>query len=159
MPENQSAFGAKRLVVGQAALSLDMKRLGKKKWTATLHLEKGELLEVTMDFWASHRSLSGISADGKVTWDKSVDDTQGREGRCTFTLDADKDWTFTVSEGSTLPKELSEPPSPAAFHPDPYDVSPGDLLLLTSPTAILNERSYKFVVPGNFLPVGRGELD
>jgi hypothetical protein len=160
LPENRQAFGARNFCVGPAQVSLALKRLGPRQWTATLHLDKGEQLDVTMDFWASRRVLADIGTDGPVTWDKTLSGTSGREGRCEFTLQA-ADYSFTVTEDALLPDEELEPPKPAVFQPDPYEVPGGDLLLLTSPTAVLNrhDHNYKFVKPKSFLKAGRGEWE
>jgi hypothetical protein len=158
LPENQQAFEAQNLFVGPTKVSFFLKRLGSKKWMVTLRLNRGEQLSVTMDFWASRRIFTDIETDGKVTWDKTLVESSGRQGRCNLTLEAEKDFSFTVKEGGLLPKDELEPPKPADFQPEPYDVSRGDLLLLTSPSAILNQRKYKFVEPENFIASGKTEL-
>ncbi len=159
LPEDMKNFGATRLWVGPARVSIQMQRLGPKDWTFTLHLDRGEQLDVTLDFWATGRFLAGAEPSGEVDWDKNLADTGGREGLCRFTLEADKDFSFKISEGGRLPDEESNPPKPQPFQPEPYQVEGGDLLLLTSPTAVLNRRRYKYVDPENFIPVGGSELE
>lgn len=161
MPKGMQAFRAQNLCVGPAKVTLDMKRLGTKAWKVTLHLEKGDQLNVTMDFWASRRIILDIATSESATWDKALEDTAGREGRCSFTLGSDNDYAFTIKEDSYLPNAELETPAPKPFQPDPYDVTPGDLLLLTSPTAVLNRHNhnYKYVPPEKFVSTGRAELD
>ena len=157
LPENMKEFNAQRLWIGPARVSLSMKRLGSKEWTVTFHLDRGEQLDVTSDFWPNRRVLSGLEPSGEVSWDKTLAETDGREGLCHFTLEADKDFSFNVSEGSKLSDEERNPPKPQPFQPDPYEVTSGDLLLLTSPTAVLNRHRYKYVDPENFLSTGKSE--
>lgn len=157
LPEEMKEFGAQRLWVGQARVSIEMKRVGSKKWTFTLHLDRGEQLDVTMDFWATERYLADLEPSSEVSWDKALTDTGGHEGLCHLTLEADKDFSFTVSEGSKLPDEEANPPKPQLFQADPYAVPKSEVLLLTSPTAILNRHRYRYVDPSNFLTVGQSE--
>ncbi len=157
LPENMKEFNASHLWVGPARVSLSMKRTGSREWSFTLHLDRGEQLDVTADFWPGTRMIAGLEPSGEVAWDKTLSDTDGREGLCHFTLEADQDFSFTVSEGSKLPDEEAVPPKPQAFQPDPYSVDSGELLLLTSPTAVLNRHRYKYVDPENFLSTGKSE--
>ncbi len=156
LPEDMKEFGAQRLLVGPLKVSIFLKRLDSHSWTVTLHLDRGEQMDVIIDFWASHRFFSDIETLGTVTWDKPLADSNGHEARCSFTLEADKDCVFTISEGALLPDEELKPPKPQVFHPDPYDISNADLLLVTSPNGIMNK--HKHILPEDILSVGTSEL-
>ena len=156
MPLDRTRITAQRLAVGQALISIDMKRDSPKEWSCVFHLDKGQPLNVIVDFWADHNLFSNIEAVGSVTWDKTIMDGQQRNSRCHFLLDESKDITFVMVEDSSLPSDELEPPQPQNFEPEPYTTSPGDVLLLTSPTGIFHR--YKNTDPIKFLTVGRSEL-
>jgi hypothetical protein len=156
LPDDLKELEAHNLWVGPTRLSISLKRLNPKQWTFTLHLDRGEQLEVAVDFWASLRSLASVDPSDEVIWDKDLKDTNGLEGLCHITLEADKDFSFTVTEGSKLPDEQSTPPKPQAFQPEPYEVPGGELLLLTTPSGVLNK--HKHTQPDDFVAVGKSEL-
>src|SRR5665213_2137170 len=156
MPLDRTRISAQRLTVGQALISCDMKRNSPKEWSCTFRLDKGQPLNVMVDFWADHNLLSAVESVGKVEWDKTVADGQQRNSLCHFTLDGTKDVTFVVVEYSSLPSDELQPPEPQKFEPEPYGTAPADVLLLTSPTGVFHK--YKYTKPDKFLTVGRSEL-
>lgn len=156
MPQDRSHLVAQNLKVGSSSVSVEMKRSGPKVWSCSFHLNKGQGLDLTVDFWADHNFLTNIETVGSVTWDKSTSDTQGREARCHFTLAPSQDITFVVVEDGVLPGTDLDPPAPEHFQPEPYSTTAGNILLLTSPTALFNK--YKNTPPEDFLTVAQSEL-
>jgi hypothetical protein len=159
LPEGMDAFGARHLPVGGARLSLDLKRTDRGHWESTLVHEEGEAVQVTMDFWAAGRVLSGVQTQGEVAWNLSPTVAVGRQARCSFYLVPGQKISFEVSEGPALPARELNPPAPATFKPKPYAVDAGDLLLMTSPSALLNPHGYGPVPAARFLPLGGSELE
>ncbi len=156
LPETMKEFGAQKLLVGNAQISITLSRKDPRAWTLLLHQDKGQPLDVTLDFWTSHRLLSNVATDTPVEWDKTVVETSGRSARCHFTPEEGKDALFTITEDSPLPDEELNPPQRQPFRPEPYSVPNADLLLLTSPTGVLNK--HKHTSPENYLSVGKSEL-
>lgn len=157
LPEDIKEFTAKRLMVGNAILTLSMKRTGPREWMVGLHLEKPQPIQVIVDFWAGHREFGKIEVDGTVDWEKNVVESNGRQARCRFNLIAEKDINFTVMESSVLSNSDLNPPKPQVFQPEPYTVPNADLLLVTSPSGVFQK--HKNTAPVNFLKVGGSELN
>jgi hypothetical protein len=156
MPEDMKELNAQRFWVGPARVSLALKRASSHSWTVTLHLDRGEEIGIVLDLWADHRRLNGVECESKIAWQKTPEQTQGKEALCEVTLEADKDLVFTVKEGGTLDDSETEPPKPQPFKPVPYETNAGDVLLLTSPTGVFNK--HKHTPPERFLTIGREEL-
>jgi hypothetical protein len=137
LPEGQDRFGAEGLVVGGSRVNFHLEKTSDHERTLSVKLTRGPSLKVRMDLWETRRVLSDVDTGGEAVWEKKPSERQGHEAVLAFVLKEGEERQLRWVEGEELSKEDVKPPAAISFVSPPLNVENADVLLFTSPSAVL----------------------
>jgi hypothetical protein len=148
LPQGQDRFGAEGLRVGSSKLDFRIEKTGEYEKTAWVKLQSGEALQVRMDLWGTERGLGKVETEGETTWVRKPSESKNRDAVLVFPIHEGEERKIRWTEGDVLPESLTRCPKIENYVPPPFTVEKADVVLFTSPSAVL--ASLKPVAPRKF---------
>ena len=148
LPKGQERFGAEGLQAGSSKLDFRIEKTGEGEKTVWVKLQSGGALRVRMDLWGTERGIGTVETEGEIVWVQKPSESKGGDGVLTFSIREGEERKIRWTEGETLPDALTRIPELEEYDPPPFAVEKADVVLFTSPSAVL--ASLKPVAPRHF---------